>query len=71
MIEEFRKTQELFRVQEYDMFTELFGSSEDKDVSKLLNGLFGYRGENDEEISIDEALSLLDKKVQMKRREGN
>ena len=71
MIEDFRKTQDLYKVQEYDMFTELFGSSEDKDVSKLLNGLFGYRGENDEEISIDEALSLLDKKVQMKRREGN
>lgn len=71
MIEEFRKTQELFRVQEYDMFTELFGSSEDKDVSKLLSGLFGFHEENEEEISIDEALSLLDKKVQMKRREGN
>ena len=71
MIESYQKDMPLFTVEEYSLFNELYNSEDDKESRKLMSGLFNYGGDEEEKISIEEALSLLDTKIQMKRREGN
>lgn len=71
MIEGYRKDLPLYMIQDYSLFNDLYSSEDDKEARKIMNGLFRFRGEGEEEVSIEEALSLLDKKIQMKRKEGN
>ncbi len=77
-IDSYLKVEPLFRVQEYDIFTDLWNSEEDENEYKAISAaLFGftYEGEDGkptvEKISIEEALKRIDQKVMMKRKEGN
>lgn len=71
-IDTYQKCLPAFRVQEYDIFNDLWGDYENQEYQKIQAGLYGFTyGKNEEKVSLEEALSLIDQKIQMKRLEGN
>ena len=77
-IDTYLKYEPLFKVQEYDIFTDLWNSEDDQNEYRAISAaLFGYTFEGEdgepmvEQISIEEALKRIDQKVMMKRKEGN
>ena len=72
MIDNYLKCQDKFTVVDYNIFSSLW-DAEDKEKARILKGLYGYDmpGQKVDNISLEEALALIDQKVQMKRREGN
>ena len=75
-LDRYQSLQSSFRVQGYVLFDDLFGTEDSKDREKIFKGLFGYEdddgtGEKIGDVSIEDALNLIDQKIQMKRKEGN
>ena len=75
VISTYQKLASVLMAQDSDLFNELWNSEEQKESKKILMGLFGYQDpesqEKPENIAVEEALDMIDRKVQMKRKEGN
>ncbi len=82
-VESYQKIQAYLKVQDYVLFDDLYGYDSDdpeegkNERNKIIKGLFGYDEDEEEggvkagNVSIEEALDLIDQKIQMKRKEGN
>lgn len=72
MMDAYLKCQEKFAIEDYSIFSNLWQAG-DKEYARIVKAMFGYEmvDQKTDDISMEEALALIDQKVQMKRREGN
>ena len=70
-IEWYQKFQGTFRIMDSLFLREIIGDGKDKSNLAIVYSLYGYETEDGQKFTPEEALEMLDKKLQMKHKEGN
>ena len=75
VIATYQKLSSVLIAQDSAVIDELWGTEEKKERDQIFKGLFGYEDLESQDkpgnVAIEEALDMIDRKIQMKRKEGN
>ncbi len=75
VIATYQKLSSVLIAQDSAVIDELWGTEEKKERDQIFKGLFGYEDPESQDkpgnVAIEEALDMIDRKIQMKRKEGN